>query len=61
MYFQIIILRCQSFKGKNKIKQTIVWVYLMLVFLYDHLEVKFKQYVVRANDITVNEYGVGVD
>ena len=33
----------------------------MLVFLYDHLEVKFKQYVVRANDITVHEYGVGVD
>ena len=33
----------------------------MLVFLYDHLEVKFKLYVVRANDITVNEYGVGVD
>ena len=29
--------------------------------LYDHLIVKFKQYVVEANDITVNEYGVFVD
>ena len=33
----------------------------MLVYLYDHVIVKFKQYVVKANDITVNEYGVVVD
>ena len=32
----------------------------MLVLLYDHLEVKFKQYVVRGNDITVNEHEVVV-
>ena len=30
----------------------------MLVILYDHLEVKFKQYVVRGNDVAVKEHGV---
>ena len=29
--------------------------------LYDHLIVKFKKYLVEANYITVNEYGVVVD
>ena len=33
----------------------------MLVFLNDHLIVKFKKYVVETNDITVNKYGVVVD
>ena len=33
----------------------------MLVFLYDHLKVKFKQYVVKFNGITVNESEVFVD
>ena len=32
----------------------------MLVFLYDHKEVKSKQHVVRSNDISVNEHGVFV-